>query len=848
MLNIPVLSIVIFCLIFIPSFVIGYLRGWKSALFISLVLLAMMGGFLGLALGLYDFAWWPAFKGLFIDKAGGTGNLEAFKDIAKPTVVGLVMMCATPLAYATALLLHIPFKEKLKRSLYPTITKNPKRPEEYTLSRGKNATQRAIGATISGTTGLLMASTVVAGVESITVPSKKGTFISNIARPLANVYTFGHGGYSNPYQIAYEFLPYTKNSNAQAAFNALANIDQNALNDSDGDGVIDIVQNILLINDSSIIDHVHDLTQSGEAFVAILKTLDHNAGNRFQLWNQKAGTTDGINPTFFNDLRNAFSGIHLGLGLDSDSIETIVSYLDSKVASFETTDNEPGSSWYVDWKNVEQQIATEKETLEALKAQLAELKSTLIDLNNKKANIITELQRRENRLRELDGTTTSSIDWATKDFNAKETDYQISETKFQNFFTTMFEPTRLKYENLRTQFQIAEDSLNSAKQEFETKTNELAQLNAQLANYRSTVTTNTNEINRLNTSNASLASKIVACDRDADAIDQLLNGPNGLMAQRDSMNLDLTSKNAELQSLQRDLVTATSTKNTLESEIRNLETQLANPNLSSTERTNLTNQKTQKSNQLISVNQNILSLNSQIAALTNVVNKLSSNVTSLTGDISAKQAERSRILNDKNGYQTDKANNEFRITQLTSLNDDINNNQIPQIENAIRVKQGEVYTAQSNLNTRQSQYDNAKNLFEDCEQNEFTPVNNQNTKNQNERDSRMAARDTARQHLDSLISEKAMLEDNEQNPGSIIYQQKLLTDIIDQIASTETSIHEYENQVDGKIIEQERLIKDLETNPATGEAALRKIRDDQKELYLNNIEIYNEIIRELLRS
>lgn len=848
MLNIPVLSIVIFCLIFIPSFVIGYLRGWKSALFISLVLLAMMGGFLGLALGLYDFAWWPAFKGLFIDKAGGTGNLEAFKDIAKPTVVGLVMMCATPLAYATALLLHIPFKEKLKRSLYPTITKNPKRPEEYTLSRGKNVTQRAIGATISGTTGLLMASTVVAGVESITVPSKKGTFISNIARPLANVYTFGQGGYSNPYQIAYEFLPYTKNSNAQAAFNALANIDQNALNDSDGDGVIDIVQNILLINDSSIIDHVHDLTQSGEAFVAILKTLDHNSGNKFQLWNQKAGTTDGINPMFFNDLRNAFSGIHLELGLDNDSIETIVTYLDSKVASFETTDNEPGSSWYVDWKNVEQQIVAAKESLDALKAELAELKSSLTDLNNQKASIITELQRRENRLRELDGTTTSSIDWAIKDLDAKETNYQISETKYQSYFATTFVTTRDRYENLRTQFQAAENSLNIAKQDLAAKTNELAQLEARLAGYRNTISTNTSEINRLNSSNASLESKIIACDRDVLAIDQLLNGPNGLIVQRDNMNLDLTSKNTQLQSLQRDLATATSTKNTLESDIRTLDTQLANPNLSSTERTNLTNQKTQKSNQLSTVNQNILSLNSQIDTLTTEINKLSSNVTSLSGNISTKQAERLRILNDKNDYQTNKTNNEFQISQLTLQNDDISNNLIPQTDSAIKVKQREVSDAQINLNARQSQYDDAKNLFEDYEQNVFTQVNNQNTKNQNERDSNMAARDAAKQHLDSLIAEKAMLEDNEQNPGSIIYQQKLLTDITDQIATTETSIHEYENQVDGKIIEQERLIKDLETNPATGEVALRKIRDDQKELYLNNIEIYNEIIRELLRS
>lgn len=848
MLSIPVVSIVVFLTILIPSIAIGYFRGWKSSLFISIAVLALMGGFTAFAVSTYDSIWWTVFKGMFLESHHGgisANGMNALKDLAEPTVVGIILMIATPISYGLAVTLHIPFKDKLKRSLYPKVQQNENKPEEFKLTKTKATTQRVLGATISGTTGLLMASTVVAGVQSIVEPTSKNSFLTDISKSLSKVYSFGQGGYDTAYQLAYEYIPNTVSPIVQKAFNALANIDSNSLATLDSD-----------LSYFKTVDGQRDvrrLAQEGEAFVAILKALDQNPDAKFQLWNQAPSATDGIDSTYFINLENTISNIHLGLNLNDDAVDAIVNYLDSKMGSFETTlDSEgviiqPGSTWYIQWKNADNAISTAKTELSNLNKHLNDLTTARSQQINERNSLDRELQRRISRRNTLDDQSpqhNGEVKNAFDELDNKNTLFNDAETNFNNYNVGIFMPAQTRDENLRTTRDNENSQLQTAITNRQNAQATLDALKQQSSDAKSDKTTFTNEYNTL------VTTTIPKLNQDISNLRASIQNENDAkaLAESDKQTKESarTTKQNELQSLTSQHTLVTSSLNTAKQDLTSLQQQL----LTATDQTTPTRDEVNaqiitKQNEIKGYESTKKALESQISTLNNEISALNNQILVLEGKIT------NHITNiqNLNGQLNQKIN---QLTDAENRRDNLNNVIIPNLTSTInKLDNIDIPNAQTTLtdcistqNTKQGDYDNALNAYNNYHNSDFLPKQTENNRLSGLMESARRAKEAAQTKYDQLHQELGDLMDGISNDKSIAYTQKQLDDKEAQIVQTEHEIAQTNLDIKNK----EQQIFDLENDPLAGEVYLRNLRDLNKNIYQQNIDRYNELIRQLLRS
>ena len=365
MYNLEIFQYIVFGILAIPPFVIGFKRGWKAALFSTIVLLALSGTIVLIGYFIYEETLWPIFRDKFVKShIEFKYDVNTLMDISKPSILVIVLGIMILPSVLIAWLLYFAFKKLLLKHLKPRIEEVEQ--NKVRIFRKKTMPSRVTGSVLLGASGLLIASTGAAAVATFTVPTDKENFFTRATSLISRGYAFNQGFYDSDYQKMYEFLPMT---HMKDEMESLANVF--AMDATKPVTAADVVK---LSAISGWHNEANDLMQRERAALTLVKLAISN-NNRYDLTNTNAAK-------YLNNLRTVLGTSKLGFHLPQKSIDKIVAYINAdKILQFDKT------VVYTEWKNAIKIVIRVRKELAALHVQESELATNERNLESELASL-----------------------------------------------------------------------------------------------------------------------------------------------------------------------------------------------------------------------------------------------------------------------------------------------------------------------------------------------------------------------------------------------------------------------------------------------------------------------------
>ena len=358
MFNLDYIQYIVFGILAIPPFIIGFKKGWKAALLSTIVLLALSGAIVALSYMLYDKTLWPMFRNMFVAKHVGWGlNPDELSVLSKPSIIVTVLGIMILPSFFIAWLVFFIFKKLLLKHMQPRVKRL--NDNQAKIWRKNNIHSKLIGGTILGTSGIVIAATAAGAVSTFTVPTNKDNFFTKAITALGKGYSYNTGYYDSDYQHMYEYLPMT---HEVAEMSSLKRVF--ALNANDPIKSTDVDT---IVNSKEWHAKTKELLSKKRSAIALVK-LAISDNNQYDLTN--SGSSKAI-----NNLRMTIDNSKLKFNMPSDAIDEVTEYiLKNRILQFEKT------SVYLDWQDAVKtvkRLAKELDVLKVHKQELADLRIKL---------------------------------------------------------------------------------------------------------------------------------------------------------------------------------------------------------------------------------------------------------------------------------------------------------------------------------------------------------------------------------------------------------------------------------------------------------------------------------------
>ena len=204
---IPGISLLVFFLILVPSTILGFKKGWRGAVFVSLLLLAFTGIWIGIGYLTYGSFLWPFYRDHILSKdlkVSGL-NLNSLQETFKLRIVLVVAGILTPLSYLAVYIIWKLSSEKINKYMGPK-TKEVSDYEKQVIYRKSTVASRTAGVTIMGATTLFISSLVASAVSVMTVPYSHRDGMTKFNDKLGSLYGFGQVGNTDTASALQSFM------------------------------------------------------------------------------------------------------------------------------------------------------------------------------------------------------------------------------------------------------------------------------------------------------------------------------------------------------------------------------------------------------------------------------------------------------------------------------------------------------------------------------------------------------------------------------------------------------------------------------------------------------------------
>lgn len=207
MIWIPIASILVFIATLAVSIYLGYKRGWRAALFIAIVFLALNATILGIEAAIYKSTLWGLYKSWFMKDEMRIPGID-YDLLASHYKVRALLIFAgllSPVTYAITFGIYFLLKKPLYNYLMPRV-KEVSSNEKELIYRKNPRPARITGAVISGTTAIFASSFFASATNVLVTPREHENGFNKFNDVLGRIYTFGLGGNTEEAKAISQFL------------------------------------------------------------------------------------------------------------------------------------------------------------------------------------------------------------------------------------------------------------------------------------------------------------------------------------------------------------------------------------------------------------------------------------------------------------------------------------------------------------------------------------------------------------------------------------------------------------------------------------------------------------------
>lgn len=630
----------VFCLMLISSTILGYKKGWRGAIFVSVLLLSFTMIWVGIGYLIYHSALWPLYRDkILANDLRVHLNLDTLATTFKLRIVLLFTGILTPLSFLFTYLIWKFSQEKINKYMGPKTKDIGEKNRKEMIYRKSAVPSRIGGVVIMGGSTILVSSMTASAISTISIPYRHRDGFTDFYDSLGSIYGLGQISNSSDAAAIQAFMKEIDGpmvdgiqelANFGSGYNTKTNLDN-------------FIPNFKTITDTfqgGLWQALNDLMQDDDKAAAgifnlILKS-NSNAPTINPLRFDATTNTDTVDANgnqvgygsartmLLSQVQSELKANHLSISLIPQVIKTLVDYISSSFIGFDKT---------VFAKN------------------LVEAKTGLTSYEEKLSQANTKLKDEQERLRSSQSKLESYVQ-EYKNLNGQEYISTSQDGASGNGSHTTSSPVSYK-EYVRqtppssplpgTLLQIARAEQTAAQHEYDTyNTNiygpKLTEYNAALNVFNQADSTKTTFDNNVKSAKTTLD----------QAQDKLRNEQQAKIAEEaklqkqqtdlDTVNVSLTQYNAQLQTIDAQLLVATQNestlaasistketeKSTLEGEIQSLESQIqakeSDLATATTEQEKTTirgeiqqlqNQKTTKTSSLNIVNKELIDLNNR---------------------------------------------------------------------------------------------------------------------------------------------------------------------------------------------------------------------------------------------
>lgn len=719
---IPGISLLVFFLILVPSTILGFKKGWRGAVFVSLLLLAFTGIWIGMGYLIYDSFLWPFYRDHILTKdlkVAGL-NLNSLQETFQLRIVLVVAGILTPLSYLAVYIIWKLSSEKINKYMGPK-TKEVSDHEKQVIYRKSTVASRTAGVTIMGATTLFISSLVASAVSVMTVPYSHRDGMTKFNDKLGSLYGFGQVGNTETASALQSFMKEVDSEMIQAlqemAMIGTDGAQRTPTNNFKTD--VSKVNSLFSGNNGMRWEVLKELMldnhQAGAMFVKMaLDSMSSQLKNDPLKWDASTNNdlTDSVGNTIgygvsrsflLDDLKNYFqhSSNKLKYHLTNEVINTFVENYTKRIIPFADT---IFAKKKVDKENdVAKLQSTLKERINSLSSNEKKLDSIQKEIAAN-VQLVGQINGQGYDHQTVDATaaghTTKTFSYdkytmrpeitnpeaGSKLYDANS-QYTTALNLFNTFKTTQYDPARQAKENsfntlntmanrksgYDTDIRIAEASVNAAQAELNSRSSELKQATQD----RQKAGDEKNRLDKLKHDKESLKIK------NTSTISSLTTSISNLESSNIQLNSEISTLESSLQTKNAELQTAQSPSSgtpdqnlidTLKSEILSIESQINIKRASvTTNESTIHSQESQKSKleddniNLDSEIRNIASLmatqDSLLASATNKINTLQGSGTASISTAQNNLHDAEVLLNNKKIILSNFMTNDYNPAQ-----------------------------------------------------------------------------------------------------------------------------------------------------------------------------------------
>ena len=414
MFNIEALQYIIFGVLVIPPFIIGFFKGWRASLFTLAITIGMGGIIIGISFATYDALLWPLFRDLFVSKKIGSGlDPNALRELSKVSVIsttlGVMLLPVLLITWGVYLI----FKKLLRKNMMPKVSDIDSNSKN--IARKNLLISRITGTIINGTAGTIIAATAASSVATITTNSTHQSFFNKATNGISYLYNFGQGEYDVDYQKMYEFLKFTED---EKNVDAMENVFEMDLDKAP------LSKNIEMVSRGKFHDAMTKLFGNEKSTTALINLMTSRISNRtVDLAPGATASESNKADKGITNIENIFNSKHLNFNLKRAIAVKTVNDMFQRVLSFEK------SNFYKQWQTAQELVKTTYKTWKDSKdtyiTKSRDKVSTeqQIDIKIQEiATVVAEL----GRLNDSNGSLPSSIKYW---LNKKNISYPIWQTQ-----------------------------------------------------------------------------------------------------------------------------------------------------------------------------------------------------------------------------------------------------------------------------------------------------------------------------------------------------------------------------------------------------------------------------------
>lgn len=444
--------IVFFFLFLLPPVSVGFFKGWRTALFTTVVTFALTGIFVGIGLATYDKFIWPMFKSFFVKSVVDSHMaINSLKELSKPTAITIVIGILVLPIYGITFLIYWPLRGWLENHLWPKTSDVDQNTKTYSYRR--NLKSRLSGLSISLTSSLLMASmATTASAAFFSRSDSKHKSLSSFTGALTSVYTFGQGGYDDSFFELREFLDEDFKNKQMEQFKNIMYIPQSGTINAAEINKLDVQpfksKLVHLLQNARTSEALANLVIDSAHFSPIT-LLDNSYGGSASVDFRDAITNQNI--------ESVIAGIHLNLHISADVKAKMEHVIETKViAGFEKT-------------GYARELADVQKTMQTIRGQIAKRKQASLDARHTADSLAAQITKAkqekasiERRLSELGDSTSGLISaQETKVKNAH--DDTVAKKGILDSYQSTFVPAESALKTAEQAMKNVVDEINSTK-------------------------------------------------------------------------------------------------------------------------------------------------------------------------------------------------------------------------------------------------------------------------------------------------------------------------------------------------------------------------------------------------